>query len=116
MSDNSDYDIEDAIEDNDINDNISNENFEENNEISTNSINELNNNRINLNDIIIKKKDIQIPDLNNSIELINYFETKYYLTQIDENESELNKNKFNYEPFQTILKENLFSKINDEKK
>lgn len=116
MSDNSDYDIEDAIEDNDINDNISNENFEENNEISTNSINELNNNRINLNDIIRKKKDIQIPDLNNSIELINYFETKYYLTQIDENESELNKNKFNYEPFQTILKENLFSKINDEKK
>ena len=115
MSDD-DYDIEDAIEDNDTNEQNLNENIEENDEISKNIINELNNNIINLNDITRKKKDIQIPDLNNSIELINFFETKYYLTQIiDNNESELKKNKCHSEPFQTTTKDNLFSKIHDEK-
>ena len=115
MSDN-DYDIEDAIEDNEENDLILNENIEENNEISTDRMNGLSDNIIGLNDIIRKKKDIKIPDLNNSIELINFLETKYYLNLIDNNESVLKKNNFNSEPFQTISKENLFSKIHDETK
>ncbi len=55
MSDN-DYDIEDAIEDNEENDLILNENIEENNEISTDRMNGLSDNIIGLNDIIRKKK------------------------------------------------------------
>ena len=111
---NNNFDIEDILENDKNKNQFEEENKKENNE--NNIINNLYDNSNIENQIKRKQKKIEIPDLNNSIELINYFETKYYLTQIedDQNYSKLINNKYNYEPFQIQLKQNLFLRIQEE--